>query len=107
LQELVRVFEEILKLVALCAESFGCQLRGHLDSRDGRIFRDIANLVDLDARFTGECGFQLFCERGGLGIATRKSAHEPRELRLCQSGREVNTGNSRADQHLRETFFTG
>jgi hypothetical protein len=107
LQELVRVFEEVLKLVALCAESFRCQLRGHLDSRHGRIFSDIANLVDLDARFTGKCGFQLFCERGGLGIAARKSAHEPRELWLCQSRREVDAGNSRAHQHLRETFFTG
>jgi hypothetical protein len=107
LQELVRVFEEILKLFALCAESFRCQLRGHLDSRHGRIFRDIANFVDLDARFTGECGFQLFCERGRLGIAARKSAHEPRELWLCQSRRKVDAGNSRAHQHLREAFFTG
>jgi hypothetical protein len=106
LQELVRVFEEILKLVALCAESFRCQLRGHLDSRHGRIFRDIANLVDFDARFTGECGFQLFGERGGLGIAARKSAHKPRELRLCQSRGEVDAGNSRAHQHLREALFT-
>jgi hypothetical protein len=106
LQELVGVFEEILKLVALGAESFRRELRGHLDPRHGRIFRNIANLVDLDARFTGQCGFQLFCERGGLGIAAWKSAHEPRELWLRQSRREVDAGNSRAHQHLRETFFT-
>jgi hypothetical protein len=107
LQELVRIFEEISKLVALRAESFRSQLRGHLDPRHGRIFCDIANLVDLDARFTGKCGFQLFCERGGLGIAARKSAHEPRELWLCQSRREVDAGNSRAHEHLCETFLTG
>jgi hypothetical protein len=107
LEELVGVFEEILELVALGAESFRCQLRGHLDSRHGRIFRDIANLVDLDARFTGECGFQLFSERGGLCVAAWKSAHEPRELGLRQSRSEVDAGNPRAHQHLRKTFFTG
>jgi hypothetical protein len=96
LEELVGVFEKILELVALGAESFRCQLRGHLNSRHGRIFRDVANLVDLDARFTGECGFQLFCERGGLGIAAWKSAHEPRELGLRQSRSEVDAGNPRA-----------
>ena len=107
MQQLVRVFEEILKLVALGAESFRCELRGHLNSRHGRIFRDVANFVDLDARFTGEGRFQLFRERGGLGIAAWKSAHEPRELWLRQSRREVDAGNPRAHQHLRETFFTG
>jgi hypothetical protein len=82
-------------------------LRGHLDSRHGRVFRDIANLVDLDARFTGERGFQLFRERGRLGVAAWKTAYEAGKLWLRQIRREVNAGNTGARQKLRETFFTG
>jgi hypothetical protein len=107
LQEFVRVLEEISELVSLGAERLRCQLRRHLDSRHGRIFRDIANLVDLDARFTRERRFQLFRKRGWLGIAAWESAHEPRELWLSQSRREVDAGNSRTHQHLCKAFFTG
>jgi len=107
LEELVRVFEEIPELVALGAEGLRSKLRGHLDPGHGRIFRDIANLVDLDTRFTGEGGFQLFCERGGLCIAAWKRADESCELGLRQSRSEVDAGNPRAHQHLRKTFFTG
>jgi hypothetical protein len=81
-------------------------LRGHLDPRHGRIFSDVANLVDLDARFTSERRFQLFCERGRLGIAAGKTAYEAGKLRLRQIGREVNAGDTRACQQLREAFFT-
>jgi hypothetical protein len=56
LQELVRVFKEILELVALSAESFRGELRSYLDPCNGRIFRNVTNLVNLDARFTGERG---------------------------------------------------
>jgi hypothetical protein len=66
----------------LSAESLRGKLRGHLDSRHGGIFRDIANLVDLDARFTGERGFQLFRERGRLGVAAWKTAYEAGKLWL-------------------------
>jgi hypothetical protein len=82
-------------------------LRGHLDSRHGRIFRHIANLVNFDACFTGEGGFQLFCERGRLGVAAWKPSYEAGKLWLCQIRREVNAGNTGASQQLRETFFTG
>jgi hypothetical protein len=81
-------------------------LRGHLDPRHGRIFRDVANLVDLDARFTGERGFQLFGERGRFGVAAGKTAYEAGKLRLRQIGREVNAGDTGACQQLRKTFFT-
>jgi hypothetical protein len=96
LQELVWILEEIPEFVALGAESLGSKLRGHLDSRHGGIFRNVANLVDLDTRFTGERGFQLFCERGGLCVSAGKSAHESRELGLRQSRGKVDAGNPRA-----------
>jgi transcriptional regulator CtsR len=91
----------------LSAESLRGKLRGHFDPSHRRIFRDVANLVDLNTRFTGERGLQLFCERGGLGVAAWKTAYEAGELRLRQIWREVNAGNARASQQLRETFFTG
>jgi hypothetical protein len=81
-------------------------LRGHLDPRHGRIFRDVANLVDLDARFTGERGFQLFGEGGRFGVAAWKTAYEAGKLRLRQIGREVNAGDTGACQQLRKAFFT-
>jgi hypothetical protein len=82
-------------------------LRGHLDARYGRIFRHVANLVDLDAGFTGERGFQLFRERGRLCVAARKAANKSGKLWLRQIRREVNAGDAGACQQLRETFFTG
>jgi hypothetical protein len=107
LQELVGVFEEILELVTLGAESFCGKLRGHFDSRHGGIFGDIANLVDLDARFTGEGRFQLLRERRGPGVSAGKCADKPGELWLRQIRGEVDAGNSCAGQQLRKTFFTG
>jgi hypothetical protein len=62
LQEFVGVFKEILELVALCAESLRGQLRGHLNTGNGRVFRNVTNLIDLNACFTGKRGFQLFGE---------------------------------------------
>jgi len=91
----------------LRAESFGSELRGHLDASHGGIFRDVTNLVDLNAGFTGERGFQLFRERGWLGVAAGKAPHEAGKLRLREIWREMNAGNSRACQQLREAFFTG
>jgi hypothetical protein len=96
LQEFVGVFKEIFELVALCAESLRGELRGHLDARDRRIFRDVADLVDLDARFARERGFQLFGERGRFGVSAGKTAYEAGKLRLRQIGREVNAGDTRA-----------
>src|SRR5713226_4955857 len=86
-------------------ESFRRELRGHFDSSNGRIFRDIADLVDLDARFSGERGLELFSERRRLGVAAGKSADEACELRLSQIGREVDAGDTRSNQQLREAAF--
>jgi hypothetical protein len=60
LQQFVWIFEEIPELVALRAEHFLCQLRRHFDARNGRILRHIADLVDLDARFSRQRRLQLF-----------------------------------------------
>jgi hypothetical protein len=57
LQEFVGIFEEILKLLTLRAECFRGELRRYLDSGDGRVFRNVANFVDLDAGFTSQRGF--------------------------------------------------
>jgi hypothetical protein len=57
LEELVGIFEKVLKLVALRAESLRRKLRGHLDACYGGIFRHVANFVDLNTRLTGEGGF--------------------------------------------------
>jgi hypothetical protein len=52
LQQLVRIFEEIFEFVAVRAQHFLRQLRGHLDSRHGRIFGHVPNLIHLDAGFS-------------------------------------------------------
>ncbi len=57
LQHFVGVFKKVAELVAVCAKRFRGELRSNFDSRDGRIFRHITNLVHLDAGFTGERGF--------------------------------------------------
>jgi hypothetical protein len=62
LQHLVRVFEEISKFISRGAEYLLRQLRRHLDARHRRIFRHVANFIDLDARVSRQCGFQLFGE---------------------------------------------
>jgi hypothetical protein len=59
LQHLIGIFEEVAVLVSLRAKRFRGELRGHLDTSHGRIFRDVANLVYLDAGFAGERGLQL------------------------------------------------
>jgi hypothetical protein len=107
LQQFVGIFKEIAKLVALCAQHFRGQLRGNFDSCDGGVFRHVADLIHLDAGVAGERGLQLFCERGGLGVAAGKRAHKSRELRLRQSGRKVNAGNAGRHQQLREAAFAG
>jgi hypothetical protein len=56
LQHLIGIFKEVAVLLSLRAERFRCELRGHLDSSHGRVFRDVANLVHLDAGFAGERG---------------------------------------------------
>jgi hypothetical protein len=78
----------------LRAESLGGELRGHLDPGHRRIFGDVADLVDLNAGFTGERGFQLLRERRRFCVAAGKASHETGKLRLRQIRREVNAGDS-------------
>jgi len=93
LQEFVGVFKEIPEFVARRSEGFCGELGSDLDAGYGRVFRNIANLIDPDACLASERGFQLFSERGRLGVATRKGADKSRELRLSESRRKVNAGD--------------
>jgi hypothetical protein len=85
LQHLVGIFKKVAELVAVRAQCFRGELRGNLDSSDGRIFRDVANLVYLDAVFAGERGFQLLRQRSRFRVSAGESTHEARQLRLRQS----------------------
>jgi hypothetical protein len=84
LQQLVRIFKEIFEFVAVRTQHFLRQLRRHLDSRHGRIFRHVANLIYLDAGFSRQRGLQLLGQRGRLRVPARERAHKSRELRLRQ-----------------------
>jgi hypothetical protein len=107
LQELVGIFQEILELVALRSKHFGSELRGHLNSGDRRVFGNVADLIDLDAVFASESGFQLIGEGGRFCIAAGESAYESRELCLGQVRGKVDAGDSRGGQQLRKTAFSG
>jgi hypothetical protein len=91
----------------LRAESLRGELRRHLNSSHGRIFGDVADLVNLDAGFTGERGFQLLRERGRLCVAAGKASNKACKLGLRKIWREVNAGNSGTGEQLCETFFAG
>jgi hypothetical protein len=60
LEQLVGILKKVPELVALRAERLSRELRGNLDSGHGRIFRHVANFVDLNARLACERGLQLF-----------------------------------------------
>jgi hypothetical protein len=105
LQQFIGVFKNVAKFVSSRAQRFRRQLRRHFNSRHGAVFRNKPYFVDLDAGVSGQRRLQLFSELVGLGVAARKRAHEPRKLRLCQIFREVNAGDSRRGQQLRETSF--
>jgi hypothetical protein len=77
LQQLIGVFQKISELVSLSSHDFGRELRGDLYARDRRILGHVADLVHLDRGFSRECRLELFCQRGGLGIACGKGADEP------------------------------
>jgi hypothetical protein len=77
LQQFIGVFKNVAKLVATRAQCLGRQLRRHLNSRHRAVFRHKPYLVDADARVTSQRRLQLFRQLAGLGIATRKRAHEP------------------------------
>src|SRR5262249_258798 len=84
LQQLIRVFEKVLELITLSTQDFCGQLCADLDAANGRIFRNITNLVYFDGGFSGERGFQLLGKRSRLCIACWKSANKPRKLRLIE-----------------------
>jgi hypothetical protein len=107
LQHLIGIFKKVAVFIALRAEHLGRQLRGNLDSGYGRIFGDITNLVYLDAGFPGKRGFQLLRERGRLGISAGEGANETCQLRLRQRWSEVNAGDARGNQQLREAALSG
>jgi hypothetical protein len=98
LQHLVGIFKKVAVLFALGAKHLGCQLRGNLDSGHGRIFRDVANLVYLDAGLPGESRFQLLREGGRLGISAGEGADKACQLRLRQRRSEVDAGDTRRNQ---------
>jgi hypothetical protein len=105
LEHLVGVFEEILEFVSGRSEYFLRQLRRHLDARHRRIFRDVADFIDLDARLASQRGFQLFRERRRFCVSAGEGAYKSRELRLRRRWRKVNARDSRGNQQLREAAF--
>ncbi len=105
LQHLVGIFEEIPEFVASRPEYLLRKLRRHLDARYGRIFRDVADFIHLDAGISRQGRFQLFRERGGFGISAGEGAHKSRKLRLREQRGKMDARNSRACQQLREAAF--
>jgi hypothetical protein len=94
LQHLVGVFKEVLEFVARRAQHLLRKLRRHLDPRHRGIFRHVADFIHLDAGVSRQRGFQLFGQRGRLGISARKGAHKSRELWLRKIGGKMNAGDS-------------
>jgi hypothetical protein len=90
LQHLVGVFKEFPEFVALRAQRFRRQLRRHFDSRHGRVFRHVANLVHLDTGVAAQSGLQLFRQRRRLRVSAGKRAHKSRKLRLRHARGKVN-----------------
>jgi len=105
LQEFVGVIKKIFEFVALRSENFCSELRCNFYAGNRRIFCDIADFVDLDAGFTGKCGFQLFGKRSGFCISSWKGADKSRKMRLHQIRRKVDARNSGSGQKLCETAF--
>jgi len=103
LQQFIGIFKNIAKFVAARAQHLGRQLRRHLDSGHGAVFRNKPNLVDPDTRISRHGRLQLFRQLAGFCVAAWKCAHKPRELRLRQIFREVNAGDSGRCQQLRKT----
>src|SRR5882672_2984504 len=107
LQQFIRIIEKVFELVALRSKHFRSQLRRDFCASYGRIFSDIANLVDLDAVVSSERGLQLFSKRSRLRVASGKCTHESRELLLCETRRKVNTRDAGGGKQLRETALCG
>lgn len=107
MEQLAGILKEISQFIALGSEHLARQLRRNLDARNRRILRHIANLVHLDIGVACQGRFQLFRQRGGLGVSAGKRADKAGELPLMQSRREVDAGDSGGSQQLCETAFAG
>jgi len=103
LQQLIGVLKNVAKLIASGAQRLCRQLRRHLDSGHGAVFRNKSNLVDLDARLSRQRRFQLVRQLAGFCVSARKRAHKTRKLRLRQMFRKVNAGDSGRGQQLCKT----
>jgi hypothetical protein len=90
------IFKNVAVFVSRAAEHFGGQLRSYLNACHRSIFRNVANFVDLDGAFAGQCRFQLLGKLAGLVVSTRKRAYKSREVALRGVGRKMNAGDSRA-----------
>src|SRR5882724_5993098 len=60
LQQFIWILQKVFELVALRSKNSRSQLRRDFRAGYGRIFGDIANLVDLDGGVSSEGGLQLF-----------------------------------------------
>jgi len=106
LQHFVGVFEEIFEFVASRSEYLLRKLCRHLDARHRGIFRDVTDFIHLDAGVSRQGRFQLFRERGRLGISAGEGAHKSRKLRLREQRGKMDARNPRTCQQLREAPFT-
>jgi hypothetical protein len=82
-------------------------LCGDFDTRHGLIFRHKPDLIDFYAGIPGQSSFQLFGQSASFGAAGWERPHKPRELCLGGVWSEVNAGNPRPCQELRETSLSG
>jgi hypothetical protein len=105
LQHLLRIFKYVAVFFSRAAQHLRGQLRGNLDASHGTIFRNVANLVDPDARFASQRGLQLFRQHTGFIVSARKRAHESRKVALCGVGGKMNAGDTGTHQQLREALL--
>jgi hypothetical protein len=82
-------------------------LCGGFDTGHGLIFRHKPDVIDFYAGIPGQSGFQLFGQGASFDAAGWERPHKPRELCLRGVGCEVNAGNPRRRQELRETSLRG
>jgi hypothetical protein len=105
LQHFLRILKDVAVFLPGPAQHFGSQLRRHLDPGHRAIFGHISDFVNLDAGLAGKRGFQLLGQGTGFRVTARKCANESRKISLCSVWREVNAGDSRRCQQLREALL--
>jgi hypothetical protein len=62
LQKFVGIFQKVPEPIALRSKNFCGQLRRHLYAGDGRILRNVTDLIHLDAGLPSQRGLELFGE---------------------------------------------